>query len=470
MPDMPNRKELVDINKDFDKVRKQVEKELMAFPGVLAVGVGVRERGGKLEPEICFKVTVQKKIAGAKLKKKDRLPKTIMGFPVDVEETTVDTADVMDPNKYRPLIGGCQITVTNSNTATLGALATLDANGAIVGLTNYHVMVTSHATGPNGERAGQPTHNGCCSCCACNEIGTLIAASYANQVDCAIIQLSGQTPPGDVVPDDRYLNEILEIGHVAGDTTAVAGETVYKRGANLRFVEGTITNDNFPVTVSAYGANHNKVNQLNISPTAAYPAWRAGGDSGSVILNEHNQIIGLHMSGNGPAGRGNRIEHVKTALSISFPDSSDANGVPMSTYSGVLREERNSILAQLSLLQQSLNESHDGTLLLQLFDKHQEEVMQLIRTERPVKVAWNRYKGPAFIVHFMKMVKGEAEDLPEQIQGISFMNLMLKMAAVLTEHGSDGLCTDILLHQSLLLNKAADQDWWKQYMSHGITT
>ena len=56
-----SRNELVDVNKDFDKVIKKAEEELMKLPGVVAVGVGLKEVKGEVQPELCFKITVQRK-------------------------------------------------------------------------------------------------------------------------------------------------------------------------------------------------------------------------------------------------------------------------------------------------------------------------------------------------------------------------------------------------------------------------
>ena len=71
------RDEVVSMHIEFNKVRKKAEKELMALPGVLSVGVGLKEVKGELERELCFKVTVEKKKAKRSLRKKDIIPETI---------------------------------------------------------------------------------------------------------------------------------------------------------------------------------------------------------------------------------------------------------------------------------------------------------------------------------------------------------------------------------------------------------
>ena len=55
------RNEVVAINGEFNKVRKQAEAALMQLPGVVAVGVGLKEIKGEINRIPCFKVTVQTK-------------------------------------------------------------------------------------------------------------------------------------------------------------------------------------------------------------------------------------------------------------------------------------------------------------------------------------------------------------------------------------------------------------------------
>lgn len=68
-----------------DAVR-QAEPELRKRPNV--VGIGQGERGGR--PVI--KVLVTRKLPEAELRKEDVIPKTIAGFPTDVVEVGVVSA------------------------------------------------------------------------------------------------------------------------------------------------------------------------------------------------------------------------------------------------------------------------------------------------------------------------------------------------------------------------------------------
>jgi len=68
-------------------VKTRYENRLLARPGVMSVGVGLRQRGGELTDEVCIVVMVRNKRALAKLPPSEALPAVIEGVPVDVQES-----------------------------------------------------------------------------------------------------------------------------------------------------------------------------------------------------------------------------------------------------------------------------------------------------------------------------------------------------------------------------------------------
>jgi hypothetical protein len=70
-------------------VKGKYEQELMAYPGVVGVGVGLRSRGGRLGEQVCVVVMVQKKRPAAELPPDELLPAELDGVPLDVQETGV---------------------------------------------------------------------------------------------------------------------------------------------------------------------------------------------------------------------------------------------------------------------------------------------------------------------------------------------------------------------------------------------
>lgn len=68
-------------------VKARHEARLMQKANVVGVGVGFRERDGKLTDEIALVVNVTRKLPRNQLAPEDLIPNEIDGVPVDVYET-----------------------------------------------------------------------------------------------------------------------------------------------------------------------------------------------------------------------------------------------------------------------------------------------------------------------------------------------------------------------------------------------
>lgn len=71
------------------EVKRRHENELLRRPNVVAVGVGLRTRGGQPTSEVCIVVSVTRKVPATDLKRGEALPATLEGVPIDVVETGV---------------------------------------------------------------------------------------------------------------------------------------------------------------------------------------------------------------------------------------------------------------------------------------------------------------------------------------------------------------------------------------------
>jgi hypothetical protein len=67
-------------------VKARYEARLLQKANVVGVGVGFRERGGKLTEEVALVVNVTHKLPQQQLAPQDRIPNEIEGVPVDVRE------------------------------------------------------------------------------------------------------------------------------------------------------------------------------------------------------------------------------------------------------------------------------------------------------------------------------------------------------------------------------------------------
>ena len=77
---------------DIKAAMREHEDRIMRLPNVTGIGIG--EKGGR--PAI--KVFVSRKLNEAELSKDQIVPRTLEGFPTDVEEIGVVTAQPGQPN------------------------------------------------------------------------------------------------------------------------------------------------------------------------------------------------------------------------------------------------------------------------------------------------------------------------------------------------------------------------------------
>ena len=91
-----------------------------------------------------------------------------------------------------------------------------------------------------------------------------------------------------------------------------------------------------------------------------------------------------------------------------------------------------------------------GRTLREDFDRVHREIIALIRTRRPVTVAWHRHRGPAFLACALNHLKGDAETIPLQIGEVSRASLLVRMSAVLHDNGSPELRECLARHGRVL--------------------
>ena len=446
------------------EVRKYIMKK---YPFVVSVDVGIREVKGKLKQEIAFRVHVPKKKALSRLKKSEILPNEIKGVPIDVQ-TARKFVLQEDTKTYSPLWGGTQ-GIGKGGTGTIGCFVHVHGDTKVHVLSNHHVFM-----GPNGAAGDLIGHPGsaCDSCCCtCNQLATLVDGKVGvetppggdpNIVDAAYALLLGQEPTDTI--KISYSNRIIGIGPIFGSAPPVFGSVVRKRGRTTGFTEGTITSITADVidieydgpSMTTYEATYTG-NQIDIAPTAAYDRWSAGGDSGSAVVNSLNQVIGLHFAGDGTNGTANIIENVlhATGWNLRVLSSGTVGAIPISgIQADTIPAARPSTFIQK--MEKKLKQTPNGQGLLEIINQHHYEVLDLINDNREVKVAWHRYQGPHFIGHLAKNAQEPGHNLPKELNGYSFQNLLLKMSDVLERNGSYQLAQSIEEYSLSVFNFAEE--------------
>jgi hypothetical protein len=322
---------------------KDVRHDLLKRANVVAVGVGYKITEGKQTDELALICSVDSKKAAQFLTSKDVIPSTIQNVPTDVNPTGIIRALVDPTGRFRPAPGGVSTGHVNITAGTLGCI--VKKNDKIYILSNNHVLANSNDAnigdpilqpGPyDGGQLAQDQiaqlsefvpiefeESGADPCGLADAVAKLLNGLAAilgsktrlfskritaveNLVDCAIAE--------PLNPDD-VKHEILEIGAINGTAEATLGMPLQKMGRTTNHTTGTVLQIDVTVRVN-YGSNKNAtfVDQIMAG------ALSQGGDSGSAVLNDHKQLVGLLYAGSDTSTIINRIQNVFHELQVTLP-------------------------------------------------------------------------------------------------------------------------------------------------------
>lgn len=490
---MKSLDQLIEEQLRLPPILPQVREQLGRIPGVVGVGVGFRVTAGQVTDDITFRIYVRRKRPLAEVPPEERIPSVIGGVPTDVtipfggsEIQIRNVAPSLD-RKVSTLVGGVAISYDDSpGQGTLGCFAKPKSNSAVtVLLTNQHVVYQSvTGTGP-GELVGQPDIS-CCWCCKTGVIGRALDGQRGGTVDCAIVRLNDKRPPVQRLPgvgkdangrNEDLITEVASPVPVAGLPSAVfIGEKVRKLGRSTGPTVGVVHDLHCPLTVDPGEPDQvDYDDQFIIRPEEGGAVLGDGklnfaidGDSGAVVINRFNQVVGLlHKAAdytgqpeNQPTwrfwGAANHIHHVIDRLQIDIFASPGANvkntppnPVPVVPTGALLpgvglvrrteTEDDRAAAAALDDVVAELRSTRYGRVVLDLYDAFQAEIRRLVNHDRRVKIAWHRVHGPAFVAKLIASLRTPTREIPRQIDGITIEAALRRMTDVLEEHGSPPL-------------------------------
>jgi hypothetical protein len=321
-------------------IKQQHTGVLLGKKNVVACGVGRRQVGGVMTDELCIIVSVVTKLPKDQLAPDDLVPQAVDGVRTDVQETGMIRALQARTDKWRPAPGGVSCGHYSITAGTLGCLVTRGEQVYI--LSNNHVLANS-----NDAQLGDPIlqpgpHDGGTSQ---DQIATLadfvpinfgttpptcsIASGTAAVLN-GIARLVGSSHRLSAFQDDPAVNlvdaalakptspdlvekRILEIGEPQGVREGALGLPIRKSGRTTGLTSGEITQVDVTAQVS-YGAGKT----VTFSDQLMAGAMSSGGDSGSAVLDENNQVVGLLFAGSESTTVINRIQNVLTALDVSL--------------------------------------------------------------------------------------------------------------------------------------------------------
>jgi len=289
-------------------------------PELNLVGLGIGEKisNGISTGILAVKFLVRVKYPDDAIPDADRLPGTIDGLPVDVEQvgTFRRFAGMPNPRKrFRPARPGCSIGFEDPEgqfkmAGTFGAVVT--KGGKTYVLSNNHVLADENNL-PIGSPIFQPglLDGGKTSKDRIASLSKFIALdpSATNDVDCAIAEASSAS----VLSKD-----ILFIGAPSGTAQAEIDMQVHKFGRTTGYRAGRITSVETDVTVGYEMGDVQFNDQILIVGHNAQP-FSAAGDSGSLIVERGtSRAVGLLFAGSSSHTIANHIGNVLQALGVTL--------------------------------------------------------------------------------------------------------------------------------------------------------
>ena len=251
------------------------------LPDDVVVGVGRKEVGGELTDTIALVACVPRKLPLDELPDEAVVPDEWEGVPTDVLEWQPEPLG--DSNAYAVMHGGIEIGRPGSvagghNTGTLGAIVRSRNDGHRMMLSCEHVM------GAAGTAVHQPGGG--------RVVGSVAQASAEG--DCAAADPAAGVNTSRTI---EGVGQVRQSRHL--DPTqmvpAAGTEAVKKRGARTLLTTGEIT-------LVLPSPLHPRMRELHIRPRFGDPPFVEPGDSGSAVLNNANEVVGLLHSSGPPPG------------------------------------------------------------------------------------------------------------------------------------------------------------------------
>lgn len=480
------------------ELRNRAREAFSHIPGVLGVGFGLKEVGDQLTERRALRVYVEKKKPVEDLAEDEVIPSEFEGVPVDV--LTIPHGQPFgtpDTQQHSPLIGG--ITITNLKTdaagqvglGTMGCFATIDG---VSGPENVVLLSNNHVLAGNGGAAGDtvyqpklpggtidPTYLG--PVAKNHDLGLKGHHNFTYPtesqepyyVDCASAKLNIDISSWcDCNCGVSYKNELREITTATGGANsklegvarAVDGETVFKSGRKTGATKGTIAD---PLASIMFGTPAALIeNVIVIAPTnPPNAAFADHGDSGSALINDQNDLVGLVFGGDEIT-----VPNPRTFACHIAPVLDLLKVTPISTQNppvGPAGHARSNRLARVggsasSLedhtveLQERLRRTPTGAALYAAFVEHRSEVVGLVNRHRPTTIAWHRGKGPTFFAHVAENARHPEHRIPSEVEGVTRTDLLVRMEEALMTYGSEPLREALAEHRDALLALVDDFD------------
>lgn len=112
------------------------------------------------------------------------------------------------------------------------------------------------------------------------------------------------------------------------------------------------------------------------------------------------------------------------------------------------------MMRKLEYFEKELAASATGREILAVVRAHMDEVNELVNRNRTVMVAWQRNKGPRFLMSTMDSGFDANTPVQKEIDGVTLPQLVLRMADALQQAGSRPLAATVASYTGLALRAA----------------
>jgi hypothetical protein len=342
------------------------------------------------------------------------------------------------------------------------------ATGVAVTITGGNVIDCAIA---HDIRVGQNTNTfpSWCSSCCNDRIGAVERARL--DLDVALIQLD---------PGLKYKPQVSEYGLVRGTHTITPEEAatqtypVRKRGIATGKSEGVVTylagsgpavkvsRPSDPIKFELFHRHYDHA--ILIKANGSDPLTEDG-DSGAVVLNAANEVVGVLFGGNATTAAATPIAaimspaglNVSPVVQLAAPDMEftvpATTGVvpfavlPEAVTTALGSEEHpiGLIGRQMRQVEADLLATQTGQQYVALVRKHVDEVRTLVNTNRRVGAVWQRNGGPQLVQATLHMLQFPEHRLPVELNGRSVVECLTRIQHILARYASPELVRDLEL-------------------------
>ena len=314
----------------FWKKKEVRKKDLLKLPNVMGYGNGKKITKGKETNKECLQVFVKKKVSTRRLKPEEKVPKQVEDQITDVIEIGGECVaySVDHKKRFRPIKPGISGAHGQTTAGTIGLVVYRE--GIYIGdvqvgflgrsiewlkqhfpqiiskksfwLTNNHVGALEN-DGELGDAFIQPgpLDRGY------EKVGYLY--DYVMLKNMATVDACLIRPLVESLVDET----ILDKGKPKGVATPVIGMKVKKSGRTTGLTTGIVKATGVTIQIQ-----YSRLGSVYLKDCMLLSNMSAGGDSGSAVLDENDNVIGLIFAGNSTISIACDINNVFDALKIQL--------------------------------------------------------------------------------------------------------------------------------------------------------